>query len=191
MDRITALALLGMYLLALSSCDEKTANEESATVDMSNWPAKTQRLAQQVDSTQAALSKADEQEKPVKAKELVRQYQNLNKAIPKDADAGVFLFKEAMLQQQTLGNYDEAFGLYDAIIEEHPSSKLVPDAKFHRAMIIHRVYGDTTKAKALFKAFVESYPDHEQTPMAKQMLQYANVPADKLWERIKDSVDKR
>lgn len=119
------------------------------------------------------------------AKSLLARYNQFSIDNPKHEATPKILLNMAEMYEKDLGNYDEAFGLYNEIYAKYPNSDVAPHALLMQGMVFHQVYKNEAKAKELFLELKHRFPNHILVSMADDMLAQIGKDPDSLYQEIK------
>ncbi len=94
-------------------------------------------------------------------RELVAAYESFANAKAEDPASLGYLYSAAELYETNLGEATKAIGIFDQIIENHPTHEKTADALFKKGYIYNNTFGDTARAHAAYNEFIKRFPNHE------------------------------
>ncbi len=171
------ISFLLLLIIAVSCQNKDSATNNAELINLES--SEVERL-----ETQLGQAKSEVEGKEIAhklEKELVI-YATKHKT---DSIAPKYLYKAARLNETYFENYTEAFGHYNSIAEEYPSTRFAPVAMFKRGLIMETVFKKSDKAIYYLDEFIKKHPDHKLVEMAVQIISTSGVDANELFERIK------
>jgi len=115
-------------------------------------------------STAATISDVD------KAKSFISKAERFALAFPADSLSPQFLFKAAGFSK-TIGHIDEAYRLWDLLIEKYPKDFWAEPAAFLKGYTAETELADKEKAVKYFQEFVERFPQSQFADQAKRQIE--------------------
>jgi outer membrane protein assembly factor BamD (BamD/ComL family) len=115
-------------------------------------------------STASTISDVD------KAKSFIQKAERFALANPADSLSSQFLFKAAGFSK-TIGQIDNAYRLWDLLIEKYPTDFWAEPAAFLKGFTAETELADKEKAVKYFKEFVERFPQSQFADQAKRQIE--------------------
>lgn len=104
------------------------------------------------------------------ANKFISMSERFAAAFPADSLSPQFLFKAAGVAKTT-GKFDDAYRIWDKLIEKYPDNYWSPAAAFLKGFTAENDQMDREKAIQYFKDFLERYPENEFAGQAKRQIE--------------------
>ncbi len=118
----------------------------------------------------ALFSKAESITDLKAAQSFISKSERFAKAFPADSLSPQFLFKSAGVAK-TIGNIDEAYRLWDQLLDQYPDNFWAPPAAFLKGYTAETELADREKALRHFEEFLQRYPESEFAGQARRQIE--------------------
>ena len=104
------------------------------------------------------------------AERFIKLSERFAAASPADSLAPQYLFKGAGVAK-TIGKFDEAYRLWDKLVEKFPQSMWAAPAAFLKGYTAETELSDREKAVQYFEEFLERFPESDFAGQAKRQIE--------------------
>lgn len=161
-------------LLLMAACGHKVSRQE---------------LLDEIDTRELSLDYYSYNADSIAAaqNEMIGLYRKFYTSFPTDSMAAVYMVRSADLLV-SLERTDEALGLLDSIISQHPEYGDIGGCWFLKGLAYENA-GKYDQAREAYTYFVDNYPDHYLAETTRSAMQYLGMSSEEMFDAIMNAAN--